>query len=120
MLEKPFRIMGRKKQMYASIYYLRNPLDRNRIFYVGRTIQTLAKRLAGHCSSPYDENMWLLIVAIKSAGREPLIEEIERVKGYGYGREKYWIKHHAKHGRLRFQATSFAAPSKKPVKHFYW
>lgn len=84
------------------IYCLRNPLKNNSIFYVGRTIISLPKRLSGHIrqsakKSGTKEN---IIQSILKEGEEVIIEQLELITDGSISqiekklseREKFWIK----------------------------
>ena len=78
----------------TTIYCLKNPLDKNTIFYVGRTIQPLNTRLNGHISANRNIRMMAILQKIKEAGLKPIIEPLEVCTGYFLPsvRERYWIR----------------------------
>lgn len=111
----------RNQRTITTIYCLKNPTDRNRIFYVGKTRGPLNVRLSGHLSSPSNSKMASIISEIKKSGKRPTIHELERCSGYGYSRERHWIRHYNKR---KFKLAQYGYKKKKPKKeatnHFYW
>lgn len=106
------------------IYCLKNPLDRNRVFYVGRTSQTLIRRLYGHINHPANSRLRTIINEIKSTGKKPLISQLEICEGYHapYIRERFWVSHYNKR---KYQLANAALKVKKaktqvPSNHYYW
>lgn len=85
------------------VYCLRNPLDDNNIFYVGKTIFSLNKRLAAHLhtSKKEDDKKSSIIKTILQAGEDVVIEQLEIISEDGIiatqnkllERENYWIRH---------------------------
>lgn len=76
------------------IYCLKNPLTRNTVFYIGKTTQSLNKRLEGHLyNKNINSKVYLLIQEILRSGVKPIINELETCKGYFLPsvRERYWI-----------------------------
>jgi hypothetical protein len=103
------------KPKATIIYCLKNPADHNRIFYVGRTTQTLQARLRGHINGDCSSSK--LIRSILAAGKRPTIHELERCEGYLQPmiRERYWAnKYNRREQKLvnRF--------SNRKYKHHYW
>ncbi|MBK3841724.1 GIY-YIG nuclease family protein [Paraburkholderia aspalathi] len=76
----------------TSIYVLRDPRT-NEIRYVGKTIQTLQTRLAGHlfdsAKKRTHRDKWISHLLL--LGLKPQIEEIERTLGNWAERESFWI-----------------------------
>lgn len=76
------------------VYCLRNPLD-NKVFYVGKTICSLSKRLKDHKNDKNkDTEKSKIIKLILDSKMDVIIEEIEFVDDVLLldEREKYWIK----------------------------
>lgn len=79
------------------VYCLRNPLENNKIFYIGKTINSLNKRLKEHinnCNTIEKKEKDNIINLILDAKMDVIIEEIEFVENISIldEREKYWIK----------------------------
>ena len=77
------------------VYCLRNPLDDNKVFYVGKTICSLSKRLNQHKNDKnQDTEKGKVIKLILDSKMDVIIEEIEFVDNVLLldEREKYWIK----------------------------
>lgn len=79
------------------VYCLRNPLKDNKIFYIGRTINSLSKRLKEHvknCNKNDKNEKDNIIKLILDAKMDVIIDEIEFVEDILMldEREKYWIK----------------------------
>jgi len=78
----------------VKIYKLICPIS-NEIRYVGKTTQTLNKRLSVHlsCKTKCHRVSW--ITSLKNKGFKPLIELIEEVEDYVWiEKEIYWIKYY--------------------------
>ena len=77
------------------VYCLRNPLDDNKVFYIGKTIGSLTKRLNAHKNDKHkDTEKGKIIKLILDSKKDVIIEEIEFVDDILAldEREKYWIK----------------------------
>ena len=79
------------------VYCLRNPLEDNKIFYIGKTINSLNKRLKEHvsnCNKNDKNEKDSIIKLILDAKIDVIIDEIEFVEDISIldEREKYWIK----------------------------
>ena len=79
------------------VYCLRNPLEDNKIFYIGKTINSLNKRLKEHvnnCNKNDKNEKDNIIKLILDAKMDVIIDEIEFVEDVSIldEREKYWIK----------------------------
>ena len=77
------------------VYCLRNPLDDNKVFYIGKTIGSLTKRLNAHKNDKHkDTEKAKIIKLILDGKKDVIIEEIEFVDDILAldEREKYWIK----------------------------
>lgn len=79
------------------VYCLRNPLENNKIFYIGKTINSLNKRLKEHvsnCNKNNKNEKDNIIKLILDAKMDVIIEEIEFIEDISIldEREKYWIK----------------------------
>lgn len=80
----------------VKIYKLIDPLN-NEIRYVGKTINTLNRRLGGHLSSTKRAKTYTSkwVNSLIKAGRKPVIELIEEVnENEWHEKEKFWIKYH--------------------------
>lgn len=88
----------RHKPKPTIIYCLKNPIDRNRIFYVGKTIGKLNVRLSGHIKNPCDSKLAEIIAEILAAGKRPTIHQIDTCTGYHdvYVKERKWVLHYNK------------------------
>lgn len=64
------------------IYCLKNPIDRNRVFYVGRTTQKLSVRLLGHIHGSANPKVKIIIKFILLAGKRPIIQQLEMCEWY--------------------------------------
>jgi hypothetical protein len=76
------------------IYCLKNPLEDSKIFYIGKTISSLNKRLKEHINENKNKEKNSIIKLILDAKQNVIIEEIEFVDNISIldEREKYWIK----------------------------
>lgn len=106
------------------IYCLRNPLNKNEIFYVGKTIVSLNKRINGHLSESKkkDDKKSSIIRNILAAGEDVIIEQIEVVscdtitetEKILKEREDYWIKKFSEDGDLtNYQLNEKSSRAKK-------
>ena len=82
------------------VYCLKNPLDNNKVFYIGKTAGTLSKRLKEHIIDKKNTEKNKVVNLILDAEMELLIEEIEFVDDISLldEREKYWIKEYSENG----------------------
>lgn len=88
------------------VYCLRDPLNNNEIFYIGKTIVSLKKRITGHLSESKNKHdkKSSIIKNILDAGEDVIIEQIEVVYGDTIietekilkERETFWIKEFSK------------------------
>lgn len=103
------------------IYCLKNPIDRNRIFYVGRTTQPLKFRLYGHISRPSNCRMREILKSINQAGRKPSIHLLEVCEGYLVPMlmERYWVKHYNKR-EYKLANAPFSCKVVKKDDRVYW
>jgi hypothetical protein len=79
----------------TKIYLLRDPIDGS-VRYVGKTVQTLARRLGIHVSrrSTYKSHANSWIIGLLAIGKRPLIELIELCGDDWEERERFWIAHY--------------------------
>jgi len=83
------------------VYCLKNPLEDNKIFYIGKTIGSLNKRLKEHINNKsLNANKENIIKLILDAQKDVIIEEIEFVEDISIldEREKYWIREFSEKG----------------------
>lgn len=108
------------KPPITIIYCLKNPVDRNRVFYIGKTILKLNVRLSQHISNPSNRKMAMIIAAITAAGKRPTIHELDTCTGYHdvYVKERKWIAHYNR--RKTKLANSMLTSRRKKSKHVYW
>lgn len=109
------------KPKQTIIYCLKNPIDRNRVFYVGRTTCPLKVRLAGHLSNQTNRRMREIIKAIKEAGKIPSIHQLEVCKGYLAPMllERYWVKHYNKR-EYKLANAPFSCKIVSKEDRVYW
>jgi Zn-finger protein len=83
------------------IYCLKNPLEDNKVFYIGKTIGSLSKRLSNHiCGKNKNTEKDKIINSILDAGVDIIIEEIEFVENISIlnKRERFWIQEFSRIG----------------------
>lgn len=82
------------------VYCLKNPLENNKIFYIGKTIGSLNKRLKEHINENKNKEKNSIIKSILDAKQNVIIEEFEFVDNISIldEREKYWIKEFSENG----------------------
>jgi hypothetical protein len=83
------------------IYCLKNPLENNKIFYIGKTTYSIDRRLNGHLAKRNKNNEKnRLINLILDAGMDIIIEEIEFVDNISIldERERYWVEKFSNEG----------------------
>lgn len=80
----------------TKIYTLSDP-ETDKIRYVGKTYQTLAKRLKQHVNTPEDNYKYKWIVSLKKRGLRPKMEVLEDLgcveDGVWQEAEKFWIRY---------------------------
>lgn len=94
--------MDKEDDVEVTLYYLIDPIT-NDVRYIGRTKNTLSRRLNGHLSkarkgNKSHKNDW--IRSILSKGLKPKIAEIKKVSGWrcSYLEEIKLIEEHLKEG----------------------
>ena len=87
------------------IYCLKNPLEDNKIFYIGKTVNSLNKRLKEHINENNNKEKNNIIKLILNAKENVIIEQIEFVDDISIlnEREKYWIKQFNEKGLCNIQ-----------------
>jgi hypothetical protein len=85
------------------VYCLKNPLNENKIFYIGKTINSLNKRLREHVNnSKFNKSKEKdsIINLIINANKKVIIEELEFVENIAIldERERYWIREFSENG----------------------
>jgi predicted GIY-YIG superfamily endonuclease len=87
------------------IYCLKNPLEDNKIFYIGKTVNSLNKRLKEHINENKNKEKNNIIKLILNAKENVIIEQIEFVDDISIlnEREKYWIKQFNEKGLCNIQ-----------------
>ena len=95
----------------AYIYGLSDPRD-GRIRYIGRTRQSFARRLTGHCCSKFlrgnsRREQW--ITSLTSSGQKPFIQFLECVPGNGFDAERKWIAKYREMGHDLTNSTDGGA-----------
>lgn len=110
--------MKEKELKPTTIYCLKNPVDRNRVFYVGRTMQPLKLRLYGHIHSN-NRRIKDIMKSIKDAGKKPIIESLEVCTGYLLPsvREMFWI-HKMNKRKMKLKNKTFSNISKKKMNYY--
>lgn len=105
----------------TTIYCLKNPIDRNRIFYVGRTTSKLNIRLLGHIHHPTNKRMELILKSIRESGKRPTIHIIEICEGYlkPMIKERYWVKHYNKR-QYKLANAPFSSKVIRRQDRVYW
>ena len=83
------------------VYCLKNPLEDNKVFYIGKTVGPLSKRLSNHiCGKNKNTEKDKIINLILDAGMDIIIEEIEFVENISIlnKRERFWIQEFSRIG----------------------
>lgn len=85
------------------VYCLKNPLENNKVFYIGKTTSSLNKRLKEHVNNSKlnkSKEKDSIIKLILDAKQNVIIEEIEFVDNISIldERERYWIKEFSEKG----------------------
>jgi hypothetical protein len=83
------------------VYCLKNPLEDNKVFYIGKTVGPLNKRLSNHiCGKNKNTEKDKIINLILDAGMDIIIEEIEFVENISIlnKRERFWIQEFSRIG----------------------
>lgn len=112
----------------AYIYGLSDPRD-GRIRYIGRTRQSFARRLTGHCCSKFlrgnsRREQW--ITSLTSSGQKPFIQFLECVPGNGFDAERKWIAKYREMGHDLTNSTdggaghSFCGLTQRQLLSAYW
>lgn len=103
------------------IYCLKNPIDRNKVFYVGRTRQSLNVRLLGHIHKPSNSYIAVVLKSIRDAGKNPAIKQLEVCEGYlkPMQRERYWDFYYRKRG-CKLYDFGFSRKKVSPTDRVYW
>lgn len=104
-------------------------MENNAIFYIGRTLVSLDKRLTGHLSdkSAPKSKKTSIIKSILDAGQDVVIEPLETIQGDSIEqidkklaeREKYWISELSKENNLANKAHNAANRSPNTAVTLY-
>jgi predicted GIY-YIG superfamily endonuclease len=93
---------NRENKYYKGgfVYCLKNPLENNKIFYIGKTTTSLNKRLKDHLNNDGNKEKDDIIKLILNAKENVIIEQVEFVDDILMldEREKYWIKEFCENG----------------------